>query len=68
MADGYAIEAQLANTIERRKAEIKKWPDSVAVFLPHAGESRESPSAGEVFRQPALAATLRKLVEAEATA
>jgi gamma-glutamyltranspeptidase/glutathione hydrolase len=68
MADGYAIEAQLANGIERNKAEIKKWPDSVAVFLPHAGSPREAPAAGEVFRQPALAATLRKLVEAEAAA
>ena len=30
-----------------------------------AGEAREAPEAGEIFRQPDLAATLRKLVEAE---
>jgi gamma-glutamyltranspeptidase / glutathione hydrolase len=65
MADGYPIEAQLADTIERQKAEIKKWPTSKAVFLPHLGEPREAPHAGELFRQPDLAATLRKLVEAE---
>jgi gamma-glutamyltranspeptidase/glutathione hydrolase len=65
MADGYAIEGQLADTIERQKGEIKKWPASQAVFLPHLGEAREAPRAGEVFRQADLAATLRKLVEAE---
>ena len=68
MADGYAIEAQAANSIERQKAEIKKWKYSPAVFLPHAGQTREAPEAGEIFRQADLAATLRKLVEAERTA
>ena len=34
-------------------------------MLPHAGEAREAPQAGEIFRQADLAATLRKLVEAE---
>jgi gamma-glutamyltranspeptidase / glutathione hydrolase len=65
MADGYPIEAQTANAIENQKEEIKKWPYSKAVFLPHAGEEREAPRAGEIFRQADLAATLRKLVEAE---
>ena len=65
MADGYPIEAQAAGAIERTKAETKKWPSSVAVFLTHPGEAREAPAAGEVFRQPDLKATLEKLVEAE---
>ncbi len=68
MADGYAIEAQAANAMERQKADIRKWKYSPAVFLPHAGQEREAPEAGEIFRQPDLAATLRKLVEAEAAA
>jgi gamma-glutamyltranspeptidase/glutathione hydrolase len=34
-------------------------------MLPHLGEAREAPRAGEMFRQPDLAATLRKLVDAE---
>jgi gamma-glutamyltranspeptidase/glutathione hydrolase len=34
-------------------------------MLPHVGDPREAPEAGEIFRQPDLAATLRKLVEAE---
>ncbi|KPJ94629.1 MAG: gamma-glutamyltransferase, partial [Gemmatimonas sp. SG8_17] len=65
MAEGYAIEAQTANSIERSKERIKRWPYSKAVYLPHLGEEREAPYPGEVFRQPDLAATLRKLVDAE---
>jgi gamma-glutamyltranspeptidase/glutathione hydrolase len=68
MADGYAIEAQLANTIEREKKWIKQWRYSRAILLTHAGQKREAPEAGEVFRQTDLAATLRKLVEAETAA
>jgi gamma-glutamyltranspeptidase/glutathione hydrolase len=65
MADGYPIEAQLANGLERQKQMLSGWPYSKPVFLPHAGEAREAPAAGEVFVQKDLAATLRKLVEAE---
>jgi gamma-glutamyltranspeptidase/glutathione hydrolase len=94
MADGFPIEAQLANTIERQKSWIKQWPYSRAVMLPHlrgaAGPApaasassgitpshdvattaasrssmREAPEPGEIFRQPELAATLRKLVDTE---
>ena len=65
MADGYPIEEETANSIERNKRWLKQWRYSRAVMLPHAGETREAPEAGEIFRQPELAATLRKLVEAE---
>ena len=96
MADGFAIEAQLANTIERQKSWIKQWPYSKAVLLPDVGRgsvrpetgraeaqptsvtpahdvvgvasttsTREGPEPGSIFRQPDLAATLRKLVETE---
>jgi gamma-glutamyltranspeptidase/glutathione hydrolase len=65
LADGYAIEAQTANAMESNKARIKQWKYSSAVFLPHLGEPREAPAAGEVFKQADLAATLRKLVDAE---
>jgi gamma-glutamyltranspeptidase / glutathione hydrolase len=68
LADGYPIEEQTANSIERNKARLKEWPYSRAVMLPHLGAEREAPHPGEVFRQPELAATLRKLVEAEAQA
>ncbi len=65
LAEGYPIEAQTANAIERNKAEIKQWPYSKKVFLPHLGNAWEAPEAGEVFVQKDLLATLRKLVEAE---
>jgi gamma-glutamyltranspeptidase/glutathione hydrolase len=65
MADGYPIEAQTANSIERQKERIREWKYSRDVYLTHLGEEREAPRAGEIFRQPDLAATLRKLVEAE---
>jgi gamma-glutamyltranspeptidase/glutathione hydrolase len=65
LADGYPIDIETANVIERDKAQIKQWPYSRAVMLPHPGEKREAPVAGEIFQQPDLAATLRKLVEAE---
>ena len=68
MADGYAIEAQTADRIEQEKSRIKEWPYSKQVMLPHLGEKREAAEAGEIFRQPDLADTLRKLVEAEKTA
>jgi gamma-glutamyltranspeptidase / glutathione hydrolase len=65
MAAGYPIEAQAANSMERGKEMIKQWPYSKAVFLPHAGEEREAPEAGEIFKQADLLQTLTKMVEAE---
>ena len=65
MAEGYPMEAQTANSIERGKAQIKKWPYSKKVFLPHLDEKREAPNAGEIFVQRDLLATLKKLVESE---
>jgi len=65
MADGYPIEEETANSIERNKRWLKQWQYARAVMLPHAGEAREAPEAGEIFRQSDLASTLRKLVEAE---
>jgi len=65
MADGYPIERSMANQMERQKRQIKQWPYSSEVFLPHLGEEREAPYAGEIFRQPDLKRTLEQLVEAE---
>jgi gamma-glutamyltranspeptidase/glutathione hydrolase len=68
LADGYAIDAETADRIELEKDKLKQWRYSKAVMLPHLGEKREAPVAGEIFRQAELAATLRKLVEAESNA
>jgi len=65
LAEGYPIEAQTANAMERGKRRIKEWPYSKAVFLPHLGQEREAPEAGEIFVQKDLAETLKKMVEAE---
>ena len=62
---GYPVEAQAANAMQANAARFKLWKYSPAIFLPHAGEAREAPSAGEVFKQADLAATFRKLVETE---
>jgi len=65
LAAGYPIESQTANSMERGKKLIKEWPYSKKVFLPHTGEKREAPEAGEIFVQKDLLETLTKLVEAE---
>ena len=65
LAEGYPIEAQTANSIERNKERIKQWPYSKAVFLPHSGQQREAPEAGEIFHQKDLLQTLQKMVDAE---
>ena len=62
MAEGYPIEAQIVGRIAAEKKRISEWPFSKAVFLPRDGEP---PEPGQLFRQPDLAATLRKLVDAE---
>jgi gamma-glutamyltranspeptidase/glutathione hydrolase len=63
--DGYPIEAQAAHSIERRKQMIREWRYSRQVYLPNEGEEWEAPKPGELFRQPDLARTLNRLVEAE---
>ncbi|QEC70155.1 gamma-glutamyltransferase family protein [Panacibacter ginsenosidivorans] len=65
LAAGYPIEAQTANSMERGKKMIKQWPYSTSVFLPHEGQEREAPEAGEIFVQKDLLETLTKMVDAE---
>ncbi len=63
LADGYPIEQQLVSTMTRQRDWLLKWPESKRVLLSRPGD--QPPAAGEIFRQPDLAATLRKLVETE---
>ncbi len=69
MADGYPIEQQAVAAIQKHRDEIVKWPNSTRVFLPRIDQKdpskRLAPRSGDIFRQPELAATLRKLVETE---
>ncbi len=62
MADGYPIEADAVRRITRDRERIDGWPYSRAVYLQSDGEP---PEVGQLFRQPDLAATLRKLVAVE---
>ena len=64
MADGSLDDDQTANAIEREKTRLKQWKYSREVMLPHSGEQREAPHAGEIFKQADLAATYRELVDA----
>ena len=68
MAQGYPIERQTADSIERMKDEIKNWPSSEKLFIVHKGEERAAPDPGELFVQKDLHRTLTKLIEAESEA
>jgi gamma-glutamyltranspeptidase / glutathione hydrolase len=65
MADGYPMDGEIGNRIERARDTLALWKYSTEVLLPHKGGERWAPRAGEIFVQRDLAATLRKLVEAE---
>jgi gamma-glutamyltranspeptidase/glutathione hydrolase len=65
MAGGYPIEAQLVGQIHREREKMEAWPYSKAVFHPHTDREDPAPQPGEIFRQPDLLNTLRKLVDAE---
>jgi gamma-glutamyltranspeptidase / glutathione hydrolase len=62
LADGYPIEPELVGVISHERERLAEWPFSRALLLPRAGEP---PEQGEIFRQPDLARTLRRLVDAE---
>ncbi len=65
MADGYPAELAFIQRIEKYRDEIKKWPYSRKTLLPHLGEEHEGPLHGEIFKQPDLLKTLKKLAESE---
>ena len=70
LAQGYPMEAQTANSIERFRETIAQWPSSRSLFLVNENsddpEQRAAPEPGELFVQRDLYITLQKLVEAEA--
>ena len=69
MAEGYPMEHDAARRIRSSADRIREWPYSAEVFLTHPDDGdNPAPRPGEIFRQPDLLSTLRKLVEAEAAA
>ncbi len=61
---GYPIDPSLATGIARAAKRLSAFPTTAAVFLPNG----RAPEAGELFRNPGLAATLKKTVDAEQAA
>src|SRR5687768_14053981 len=72
MSQGYPIEQQSIAAIDQHLEQLVKWPYSTRVFVTQGDEGnpnlRPAREAGDIFRQPDLAATLRKLIEAERNA
>src|SRR3954451_24686834 len=61
---GYPIDPSLSTAIDRARSSLAKFPTTASVFLPGG----RAPAPGELFRNPDLAATLKKLVDAEQAA
>ena len=58
--NGYPLSEARAHVIADT-GKIRKYPSTVKIYLPNG----QAPKAGEIFRNPDLARTLKKLVEAE---
>jgi gamma-glutamyltranspeptidase/glutathione hydrolase len=58
---GYPIDMMLAQSIDRGKNNLGKYPTTAKIFLPNGQPLK----AGELMKNPDYAATLRKLVDAE---
>jgi len=61
---GYPIDPSLSTAIARAKANLAQFPTTAKVFLPGG----RAPEPGELFKNPDLATTLKKVVEAEQAA
>jgi gamma-glutamyltranspeptidase/glutathione hydrolase len=59
-ANGFPIGERMAGAIAGSR-KLKKYPTSVKVYFPNGA----APQPGEIFRNPDLARTLQKLVDAE---
>lgn len=55
--DGFLVDKRLARALDHHHSKLKAEPDSARIFLPND----KAPSAGTLFRQPQLAATLSYL-------
>lgn len=57
---GFAVPERFSRGLKDREKRLRKWPSSAAVFYKPDGGYYET---GEVFKQPDLAATLRRIAE-----
>ena len=58
--NGFPLSEARARMIANTQ-KILKYPSTIKIYMPNG----EAPKAGEIFKNPDLAATLKKLVEAE---
>lgn len=58
---GFPMYASTSRNIRNAMANLEKWPDTAAIYLPDGAE----PPLGSVFRQLDLGRTFRKLIDAE---
>jgi len=61
---GYPMDRTLALAIGSMKLKLAEFPTTAKIFLPNG----QVPKAGDLFKNPDLANTLKKVVEAEQTA
>lgn len=64
LADGYPMDEDVHRQMQRNADELMTWPYSKKVFF----KNGKVPQPGEVFSQPDLYSTLKKLVDTEAAA
>nr|MDP9102075.1 gamma-glutamyltransferase [Actinomycetota bacterium] len=57
---GFPVDAFLARTMRQRREVLTRTAEGRAIFTP---DGADLPTAGETFRQPALAVTLRQVAE-----
>jgi gamma-glutamyltranspeptidase/glutathione hydrolase len=61
-SDGFPIHESLRSTIKKNSVKFtEEWPSTSEVFMPNG----KIPALGQTLKQPALAKTFKRLVEAE---
>jgi gamma-glutamyltranspeptidase/glutathione hydrolase len=63
-ANGHPVDAKIVSDITKARERLRQFPTSAALFLPGG----KPPLAGQMLKNPDLARTFRKVVEAERTA
>ena len=61
--DGFPMYPQMARNIADAESALRRWPSSVAVYLPND----RPPRVGEIFKQPDLAKTLQYMADEAAS-
>src|SRR5262245_16744394 len=63
-AEGFPMHPFMASNLRDAVGQFTRWPSSAAVLMPNG----RLPEPGEIFAQPDLARTIRRLLDAEAGA